>query len=114
MKVYHIFIYLFFFLSYNINAQTLQGQVVDSSDKSPISYVAIFDSKSQKGTYTDSLGKFSFSIKNIEELEVQIHRIGYKSRKIKIINLSDNLLIQLEPEDNILDEVKITAKHIKY
>lgn len=98
------------------NAQsTIQGYVVDSTQKEAIVGVQVFLNNTQKGNLTDANGYFE--IENVSEgnYEIVASFIGYKTyiQPIKITkNANLNLRISLSPQTIELKEVTITEdKH---
>lgn len=86
-----------------------QFKVVDSTTIKGIPYVAIkFDSNN--GLYTNNKGVFS--IKDITVDSIWLSSLGYKTRLIKLNELTNNV-IYLSPKSYELKEVLISNKKIK-
>lgn len=98
-----------FFLSQNITAQTstFTGIVISKNDGHPLSGVTIRDKQNKQTYLTDVNGNFNL---NTSDKGVLIFSfVGYKPLEIKINQSSKPVNILLEQEENILNEVVVTA-----
>jgi len=102
--------FLFLFVSILTNAQnyTILGKVVDQNQE-PLFGATIVVKETQTGTSSDKDGKFRVSLKE-GTYTLQISYIGFKSKTQKVLlNESQELLVTLSPDENILDEVLVKA-----
>ena len=103
--------FLFLFASILANAQTftLKGKVVNENNE-PLPGATILVKKSKKGTSTDFDGKFQLTLPSGEHL-IEVRFIGYKTsfQGVSIINQDVNLNFFLKSEENVLDEVLVSA-----
>ena len=103
--------FLFLFASILANAQTftLKGKVVNENNE-PLPGATILVKESKKGTSTDFDGKFQLTLPSGEHL-IEVRFIGYKTsfQGVSIINQDVNLNFFLKSEENVLDEVLVSA-----
>ncbi len=107
------------FFSFGISAQTITGKVTDVQNQ-PIEFanIALYslpDSLLISGTATDKDG--IFTIKNVKKGDyfLNLSRIEFKSRSIKLLNLSEDTnlgVILLDSASVLLDEITVEAKTI--
>lgn len=103
------FFFILFFIKISIFGQiTINGIVTEKNG--PLEGAAVYFNNTMLGTTTDSDGKFSIKVKEgIYELVVSY--LGYQ-KIIYSLNTSSReklLIFKLEEEENILDEIKISA-----
>ena len=103
-----IFFAILIFLCSNL----LNGQVVtvtDSYNNNKIINVDVFNFNKTKYLTTDQYGNVDISIFNLEEI-IFFKILGYKLKKIKKNEISDNnLIIELDPEKKELDEIFLSV-----
>lgn len=101
------FLFLFaMFCSTQLFSQTIKGKITDHLTKEPIDGATIkFLGKG--GTTTDKNGVFIFDCGKTKEITVS--HVGYESIKHQIKNCNDDLNISLEPSNENLNEIEITA-----
>ncbi|MGB5989442.1 MAG: DUF5686 family protein [Marinifilaceae bacterium] len=104
-----IFFTLFIFFNISGFSQTINGRVVDESNK-PIMDVNIYQPDTKKGTITNSNGVFSLELEK-DKTQVFIQCIGFKIQVLKVSNIdfSKTLNIVLEQEVVVLPEFKKIA-----
>ena len=96
----------------SIQAQSVQGTIVDKTDKKPLHGVTITMSNNKLGTLTDSLGVFSIKKIATGTLKMSIHYTGYENidTLIQIQGMGVQLLhFELAPVEKELEEVIIVA-----
>src|SRR5688572_6007698 len=96
IKIY-IVLLLTLLSGYKIYAQ--QIIVVDSLEKTPLSFVAV--TYEGGGFYTNEAGRFNPN--NVQGESYQLSLLGYKSKSIAKMSLKDTILLSLNP--TALDEV---------
>ncbi len=91
---------------------TLSGHIEDANTGSPLEYVDVVVESTSIGTVTDSKGIFTISNLCKGEYHIILSYIGYESKKV-FVTLDHNVTkkITLEPSENKLNEVIITAKN---
>lgn len=85
---------------------TLKGKVVDGKTKAPL-FGANIQFAGKGGTTSDNDGVFTVDCSKLGEITVSF--IGYETKKIAIKNCKDELNISLNPSNNKLNDVEITA-----
>ena len=116
-----IYILIFVFLSFNLNAQQnqiyLSGIILDKESNTPLEYATISilkqnDSIVKYGGITDLNGKFNLKI-NKGKYDIKLEYISFKEKNIKNIsvNKSEDLgVILMSIDENILDEVELIGE----
>lgn len=111
MKKYFIILLSLLFFSTIIYAKNITGKVIDSKNQ-PLEFANVLilnanDSSFVEGTVTDNTGKFLLQSGN-ENYLLKVSFIGYQT---KILNIKDENIdiITLDPAENMLEEVAITA-----
>lgn len=96
------------------NAQTftLSGKVVDEN-KGALAGATVFIKEINKGTSTNLDGEFEFNLAK-GEYTIRVSFVGFKTKEQKIV-LSKNqiILFELLSDENILDEVLVSAVRVK-
>lgn len=107
MKKIVCFVLLLFPLL-GISQVSVSGKVTDSHG-TPIPYVNVIFTNSNRGTTTDASGKFSLSSdKNYNEIEVSL--IGFASKKVKLTKKKTANLTIVLSEGEELSEVVVVSK----
>ena len=88
---------------------TITGSVVTQEDGEPIVGATIRIVGTQQGTVTDANGRFSLSVPN-SNADLQVSYLGYATQTVRARN---GMTIALVSDDNLLDEVVVTALGIK-
>lgn len=113
MKLAKFFMIIFCILPDWAIAQHLSGSVLDERTLKPLSWANVVllqsaDSSFVEGTVTDSLGCFSLSTPEKENLLLKISTIGYKSRMLRLkAQCIDTVLLSVD--EHRLAEVVVTA-----
>lgn len=103
---------LLLFTTLTTQAQTiLSGKVVNNNNE-PLAGATIVIKKIKKGTSTDFDGFFKLNVPEGEHL-VEVSFIGYNTISRKISSSETNLVFVLTSEDNVLDEVLVSAIRVK-
>lgn len=108
-RQYHLFVGLFFLLlSQGLGAQTvtLKGKIT-SPGGAPLSDATILVKGTNKGTRADSLGVFSVDAKPGDVFIIS--SVGFKAKEVAAAGNRGELRIALEPIDQQLDQVVVTA-----
>ena len=90
--------------------ELISGKVISSSDQSPISSVSVLIKGGSKGTMTNVDGLFS--IRAAKGTVLVFSGIGIKSKEV-IVNDNASLIVSVEQNQNMLNEVTVTALGIK-
>jgi TonB-linked SusC/RagA family outer membrane protein len=113
MFKYSFIVVIFFLLTVTISAQTvLRGKVFDNKDKETLIGAAVEVVGKKIGTVTNSDGNYELTIieKDPTKIRLEISYLGYKSKLIKLANLSP-LKIYLDAQSNELTEVVVTSSY---
>ena len=90
------------------SAQTqISDGIVSEEDGGPLVGASIMVVGTKMGTVTDVNGRFVMNVKDATELKISC--LGMKS---KIVKAKANLNVVLEPDENILNDVVVTAMGI--
>lgn len=93
--------------------KTISGVVRDSATHESIPYVAILVQGASLGVSTDEEGRFI--IKNVPDRPVlKITSIGYKEKIYPVNPSAGEIVIDLTPDEFMLNEVVVTPKKEKY
>ena len=109
-----ITIFLFLFASILVNAQSfiLSGKVVDEN-KEPLTGATVQVKDLKKGTYTDFEGKFQLNLLK-GKYKIEVSFLGFKNQTKEIIfNGNQNISFELMSDENVLDEVLVSAVRVK-
>lgn len=113
MKKYFVFIFIY---TVTIKAQIFKGVLLDSITKAPLEMANICFVTTNFGVFTDENGKFKIDVTGNKD-EIRLTNIGYSSKIVKIKNNTDketDTIIYLNPKNEILNEILILRKKIKY
>jgi hypothetical protein len=89
---------------------SVHGQVLDAISREPVVAATVTLLGHTGGTYTDTLGRFQLPVKsNKEALQLSIRCIGYNTWTGRLPYREDSQTILLEPAENELGTVVITA-----
>ena len=92
-----------------IIGQLLQGRIIDKISHEPLPLASI--KIGLRGTISTNEGYFKISIKDIDHQrknKLIISFIGYKGQELPTIDLKNHMIIEMEPTQKYLEEVKIT------
>jgi TonB-dependent starch-binding outer membrane protein SusC len=81
--------------------------IVKGVDGKPLANVSVVVKGTNKGTTTDSEGKFNLDVNAGEVLVVSL--VGFGSKEVRINSANSNLMIALDISSSPLDEVQIIA-----
>ena len=88
----------------------ISGKVISTLDQSPISSVSVLIKGGSKGTMTNVDGLFS--IRAAKGAVLVFSGIGIKSKEV-IANDNASLIVSVEQNQNMMNEVTVTALGIK-
>lgn len=93
-------------------SRRITGKVFSAQDSIPLPSANITVKGSKKGAITDFDGRFIYQLiaENIEETELIISYLGFKSKTIKV-GSKNTFSIYLEPSEDELGEVVITSSY---
>ncbi|WP_347173511.1 TonB-dependent receptor [Polaribacter uvawellassae] len=108
-------LFLFLFTSTLVNSQsfTIFGKIIDEN-KDPLVGASVFIKNANKGTSSDFDGKYQLRVP-VGTHEVEVRFIGYKSVSKTVTITNQNVIINfdLQPKENVLDEVLVSAVRVK-
>lgn len=112
-KLIYFFALLPTFLFAQNNTQNIRGTISDKLTQTPVYGVIIQISALQKGTSTDTLGRYTLSEIPPDRYEIIVSSIGYKSITIPnvVVTSGKEVILDIALEENFrtLNEVEITA-----
>jgi iron complex outermembrane recepter protein len=97
------------FFGFDLQSQTLSGQIKDGATQENIPYATISILDLEVGTVADSLGKFEFSIPLPESVRLRVSMLGYESTILKVNSGSLNLLILMNSNHLEIEEVVVSG-----
>jgi len=114
MKNSLISIFIFFFIAFSANAQTVISGAVTDLSNAPIPFASVYLSKTTVGVMTDMKGVYTLKIPQEGKYELIASSLGYKTRSqvISADSIPLQINIKLENQDIVLSEVIIKAKDV--
>ena len=103
-----LFILLLAFIGLSLNAQTVNGTILNKSSGEPIPFANVIWLKAALGTVADFDGKFA--IKKYLGDTLSISTTGFKTLKLATNQLPINGVFYLQEESTVLADVKIKVK----
>jgi len=100
-----------FNLSKPVLAQTITGQIIDSSTQEPLVGATVLESETSNGTSTDQRGTFSLQLIS-DRNEITISYVGYRTERIRIAGTTQPLLIALDPQPVLSGEIFVNALRV--
>lgn len=116
MRLFIIFWFvLVAFIPANAQSIRLHGLLTDKSDGQPLAGVTVSIPSLQKGTLSDSLGRYSLRIEANREIEVRFSLLSYRSvRRVIQIGQTDLLLnVVMEEDPQQLEEVVVIGETLQ-
>ncbi|WP_290701696.1 carboxypeptidase-like regulatory domain-containing protein [Lacinutrix sp.] len=107
----------FFFISFFVEGQSLNGKVIDAISQKPLIYANIALNTKDKGVASNEDGFFLFpEIEKYKKDSLIISYLGYQTKIVAIESflLSKSNIIPLKPETSSLDEVILEVKKARY
>lgn len=103
------FLFLFLLLSITLFGQNcVEGVVIDSLTREPVSFSTVYLSGTTKGTITDENGHFELKEVTYPSTIV-FSSVGYKPKNGFVVNDVSGMLIELSP-NNELPEIEVVGK----
>lgn len=92
---------------------TISGKIYDEN-KEPLASASVFIKNANKGTSSDFEGNYQLKV-TAGTHEIEVRFIGYKStsKTVTITNQNEIITFNLQPENNVLDEVLVSAVRVK-
>lgn len=107
LKFTTLFLLLFSFAQ-AVQAQTLQGQVLDQNTQTPLEGATVIETGTTNGTATDSSGEFSLRLLSTDG-QITVRFVGYQTQTVSVDEISDRLTIRLNPQPITTGEVFVSA-----
>ncbi len=104
-----VFIILFFFSFANAQIQ-VNGKVYEYKTHIPLQSIRVINLKTRQTTVTDAAGKFVIPVKLGDALI--FHGYAYLQDTLIITN-AHSLEVYLQPQNNLLNEVKVNSSRVK-
>lgn len=112
-----LFTYIFLFLAQYIaysQTGTINGVITDDITNEPVPFANVIIFDTTIGAMSDNDGKFTLTGVEDDFIRIQISSLGYEPYTSEMINVSKisviNVVFQLKPTFETLDEVKVTAQ----
>ena len=86
----------------------IQGKIIDTATKETIPYCNIQIANSFIGTSSNELGEFEIIVDQFP-VELTFSHISYSEQTIRILEKKSNLLIELTPATNVLEEIILSS-----
>ncbi len=113
MRIFFSFLVMIFGLGFQLSAQQFNVQLLDKTDKQPVTYANIGILGTETGTNSDDNGNFSLTIeKDQQNRLISISLIGYETYKITVAEFENQLKansnkLYLQKQVNQLAEVVV-------
>ncbi len=113
MKKITIFLFLFVSILANSQSFTISGKVANKNNE-PLAGASVFVTNSKKGTSTDFDGKYQFNVTKGSYV-IEARFIGFTTTSKTVVVTNQNVVVNfnLQPENNVLDEVLVAAVRVK-
>jgi len=90
---------------------TIQGKILDASDRSPISFVNIGIKALANGTVSDENGQYLLSINNAGPQDVvTISAIGFEAQELPLKDLMQKKDVLLQPKAYDIEGIELSAR----
>ena len=106
-RPYIFYCFTILFISFEINAQHISGQVLDFQTKEPLPYANIYFNASMRGISTDLNGEFKLNTSGFHGQDIVVSIIGYESWIIKDFQNNKYYIVYLRPSSYLLREIVI-------
>jgi hypothetical protein len=94
-------------ISISLQAQFLQGKVIDDRTEQPLGYATV-QSGAQQGVITNQEGDFTLRLKDgTVETTLIISHIGYEEMRLPVKDFQSEQVIRLKPSATLLNEVVV-------
>lgn len=111
MKNKIFLLYLLFISTISIGQYTIQGKIINASERSPIPYVNIGIPELGTGTVSGADGNFQLEAPS-QKNQVRISAIGFSTKTLNVKTLLENPTIALEPQVHEIQEIEISSKKL--
>ncbi|MCU0446781.1 MAG: TonB-dependent receptor [Microscillaceae bacterium] len=91
-------------------AQNIVGTVKDSRGSAVVGATVYIAKNTKINTVTDAEGKFSIPAPKELPFSLLISSVGYKSQEIQVYEVTDELFEVVLNDDNLMDEIVVTAR----
>src|SRR6185312_452395 len=101
--------FIFILLSQNAAAQSfsINGTVISKKTGQPLAAVTVADKGNTQSAITDENGNFTLQLAGKSTLVFS--SVGYKPQEINVSSINTSIKVSLEEEENVLNEVVVTA-----
>ncbi len=111
-------LFLFLLIHNNLSAQDtfISGKVFDAETQQPIPFVSICQQGISSGTMTNNSGEFELEVNSPKESEIVFSHLNYSKKEIRIAKLNneeEGIVVLLEPKQELLDNVIVSASLYK-
>jgi len=119
MKKLFAVILLALLTTFQLQAQTLTGRILDAQTRQPVAFASIGILRRDAGTVADEQGNFSLSIAKAKPTDtLRLSMLGYENRQfliseVQTVILRENSVLLLQPNERRLQEVVIKPRKTK-
>jgi len=111
MLKYTILLFGLIFSAHTLQAQVIDGRVLDSSSQEPLQGASIIESGTTNGTSTDRNGDFSLNL-STDGTQITVRFIGYQTQTINFSGDEESLEILMESQAISTGEVFVNALRV--
>ena len=113
----HFFLFILFFgLSSVLQAAVIKGVVTDKTTKEPLIGATVQLVSTSQATLTNIDGEFELKTPQKGTYTIEVRYLGYlpEVQEVEIANRSLALEIKLSPDNQLLEEVTVTGRQLRY
>lgn len=105
------FLFLLMISAVQLNAQTLEGRVIDLETLEPLERATVMETGTSNGTATGRDGTFSLLLQNPSN-GITVRFLGYNTKELSVRNTDEPLEVELEPHAIMTGEVFVNALRV--
>ncbi len=87
----------------------LTGKILEKSTKEPLIGANVWLKDTSVGSITDMDGNFTINIPSGKTATLIISYLGFADIEMEVSKSDNNIVVQMEPDDNVLEEVQIVG-----
>lgn len=106
-----ILIFGLIFSAHSLNAQAIEGRVIDQDTQQPLQGASVLETGTNNGTATDSNGQFSLELVSTDN-RLTVSFLGYQTKTVEITDPAAELIIELTEQPLQSGEVFVNALRV--